>query len=84
MLVTKTNFCILVRSSEIGILEIMVIHYSFFHLNQALKEITKSFSDLIAWAYNLVDDSFELDIPEFTSKELKNLMKKITNVVSFL
>ena len=42
ILATKTNFCILVKSSELGILEIVVIHCSVFYLNEALKETTKN------------------------------------------
>ena len=41
MLVTRTNFCVLVISSEIGMLEIVVIHCSVFYLNEALKETEK-------------------------------------------
>ena len=42
MLVTRTNFCVLVKSSEIGMLEIVVIHCSVFYLNEALKETEKN------------------------------------------
>ena len=69
MLVTKINFCVLVKSSKLGILEIVVIHYSVFYLNEALNETKKKFSDLIAWAYSTVDKPCDLEIPAFASKE---------------
>ena len=79
MLVTKTNFYVLVKSSELGILEIVVIHCSVFYLNEALKETKKKFSDLIAWAHSTVNKPCDLEIPAFASKESKILIKNNLN-----
>ena len=67
------------KSSELGILEIVVIHCSVFYLNEALKETKKKFSDLIAWAHSTVDKPCDLEIPAFASKESKILIKNNLN-----
>ena len=79
MLVTKTNFCILVKSSELCMLETVVIYCSVFYSNEALQETKKNFSDLIAWAHSTVEKPSELLIPDFASKDSRMQIKNNTD-----
>ena len=45
MLVSKTNFCVLLKLSEIGVLDIVVICCTTFYLQQALNSTRNKFEN---------------------------------------
>ena len=48
MMVTRTNFCMLLKLSEIGLLEVVVIYCKKFYLDEARRETTKNFSSIVS------------------------------------
>ena len=48
IMVTKTNFYLLFKLSEIRLLELVIIHYAKFLLNKARRKAVKNFRDIIS------------------------------------
>ena len=79
-MVTKTNFCLLLKLSEIGLLEVVVIYCSKFYLEEARQVITHNFNDIVSQAHSLVNSPKDLVIPPFASKEAIIKLKNHINM----
>ena len=75
MLVTKTNFSILLKLSETGVLEVVIIHCQKFFLDQARILTSRRFEEIIGWAHKSAQNEDMLVIPPFCSKKTKKEIK---------
>ena len=81
MLVSKTNFFILLKLSEIGVLDIVVMFCTTFYLQQDLNSTRKKFENSLCWAHQPAEKARQLTLPSFSSKESKSA---IANHLIFL
>ena len=75
MLVTKKNFCVLLKLSETRVLEVVIMHCETLFLVQAWILTLLRVEEIIGWAHKSTQYETNLAIPSFYSKKTKKNQK---------